>query len=147
MEIPEELGQLDSLVKNISRGGNIKKLIIPIPCGYIVEITDEKYLHTLKDRLNPVSQIINVTATASSKSSLSFDQEVQNILRNIEEVEKDPKKLSKAKKNLSLLESEVNKANPDDRVIRKIMRWASDFSLELCIRISVLLAERFIKPN
>ena len=43
------------------------------------------------------------------------------------------RKLAEAKRNLSRLETELDKPNPNESVIRKIMRWASNFDLKLAL--------------
>ena len=83
-----------------------------------------------------VTVIIKATANAT---------EIQ-IIHALEESTAGCKKASEAKRKLNTLESELSKPNPNEKVIRKIMRWASGFGLQLFLRLAVLVAERWLKP-
>jgi len=146
MPYSDELKKLDAIAKTLSGGGSLKNLKVFTPSGYIVEITEEKYLEAVKSGQNPIRQIFNITANATATSSLSVSQEIQNILQRLENSNVPAKKLSEARGKLNTLETELDKPNPNEKVIKKIMRWASNFSLELFLRIAVLMAERFLKP-
>ncbi len=146
MSNSEELKQqLDEIVKTLTRGGIITNLTVPTPNDYFVEITHKKYREVAKAGQNPITQIFNVTATANATSSLSVSQEIQKILHHLEDSSVDPQNLSEARRKLDTLESELDKPNPSEKVLRKIMRWASNFGLELSLRIAVLVAERLLK--
>ncbi len=147
MVYSDELGKLDKVARNLFRGGNLKSLTVCTHSGYFVEISEAKYYEAVKSGQNPITQIYNVTATATATSSLSLSQEIQNIIRSLEESNMGSKKLSGAKRRLNTLKSELNKPNPNEKVIKKIIRWASDFSLELFLRLAVLIAERFVRPT
>lgn len=142
----EEIKDLDKVARNLIGGGNIKSLTVPTPSGLIVEITEEKYLQLVKSGQNPVNLIVNTTANATATSSLSLSQNFQNILHDLEASNLEPRKLSDARKKLNNLETELNKPSPSENVIKRVLRWASDFSFELFLRLSVLIAERFLKP-
>ncbi len=139
----DDLDELDRVVKNLSREGNLKSITVNTPSGYVVEISEVKYQEAAKDNRNPITQIINVTSKATSiaESSSSVSQEIKNIIRQLEDSNLSPRKLSEAKKNLNQLENELDKPSPDEKVIRRIMRWASNFNLELALRIAVLVSE------
>lgn len=144
----ELLKNLDEIVKTLTHDGIVENLTVPTPSDYFVEITHKKYREVVKGGQNPITQIFNVTssATARAKSSLSVSQEIQNIIRDLEKSNLDPKRLPEVRNKLNTLEKELDKPNPSEKVIRKIMRWASNFSLELSLRIAVLVAERLFKP-
>ena len=142
----ELLKNLDEIVKTLTRDGIVANLTVPTPSDYFVEITHKKYREVVKGGQNPITQIFDVTATATATSSLSVSQEIQKILHSLEDSHLDPKKLSEARRKLNTLESELDNPNPSEKVIRKIMRWATSFGLELSLRIAVLIAERLLKP-
>ena len=142
----ELLKNLDEIVKTLTRGGIVANLTVPAPSDYFVEITHKKYREVARTGQNPITQIFHVTASATATSSLSVSQEIQNILQRLENSNVPAKKLSEARGKLNTLETELDKPNPNEKVIKKIMRWASNFSLELFLRIAVLMAERFLKP-
>ncbi len=142
----EEIEELDKVAKKIMGEGELKSITVPTPSGLIVEITEEKYRQLDKGGQNPINLIINTTANATATSSLSLSQEIRNIYQCLENSKIDPQKLPEARKELNKLENELNKPNPDERNLKRIIRWASDFSFELFLRLSVLLAERFLKP-
>jgi len=146
MSYSDEIKKLDRIAKTLSHNSSVKNLTIFTPSGYIVEITEEKYREAVQGGQNPITQILNVTATATAKSSFSVPQEIQKILRLLEDSSVSPRKLSEAKKYLSTLGSELDKPNPDEKVIRRIVRWASKFGLELSLRIGVIVAERLLRP-
>jgi len=139
---------LDKIAKNLTRNGVIKHLEIPISGGYIVQITQEKYLQLAKSGQNPITQITSITtsATATARSSSSLSQKFQNIIHDVEKSGVNPKKLSEVKTKLNTLESELNKPDPAEKVIKKVMRWASNFSLELFLKLAPIVAERLLKP-
>jgi len=146
MSYSNELKKLDEIAKTLSHEGSVRNLTVFTPSGYIVEITEEKYRQVVKGGKNPITQIFNVTATATATSSLSVSQEIQKILHSLEDSNVESKKLPEARRKLNTLEKELDKPNPSEKVIRKIMRWASNFGLELSLRIAVLVAERLLKP-
>jgi len=148
MMYSDEQKELDKIANKLTQGGSVKNLTVPTPSGFIVEITVEKYHELIKSGQNPITQIFNITtnAAATAKSSLSVSQEIQNIMRDLEKYNLGPERLPEARKKLNTLESELDKPNPREKVIRGIMRWASKFGLELSLRIAVLIAERLLKP-
>ena len=135
--------KLDEVVKTLTHDGIVQNLEVPALNDYLVKITHEKYHELVKTGQNPITQIFNVTstATATAKSSLSVSQEIQNIIRDLEKSGLSPERLSEAKSKLNTLGSELDKPDPSEKVIRKIMRWASNFNLELALRIAVLVRE------
>lgn len=143
----KDMEKLDKIARNLCGRRSVKYLLVSTPSGYIVEISEEKYRQAVKAGQNPITQIFNITANATATSSLSLSQEIQKILHYLEDSNVDPKKLSEAGRKLNTLESELDKPNPNEKVIRKIMRWASNFGLELSLRIAVLIAERLLKPT
>ncbi len=144
---PEEIAeQLDKIAKYLSYDGMVQYLEVPTRSGYLFKISDEKYRQAVEAGQNPIKQIFNITANATATSSVSVSQKIQNIIHGLEESNVDPKKLSEARSKLDTLESELNKPNPSEKVIKKVIRWASNFSLELFLRLAVLVAERLLKP-
>ena len=143
----ELLNNLDEIVKTLTRGGTIANLTVPTPSDYFVEITHKKYREVAKGGQNPITQIFNATASATATSSLSVSQEIQKVIHDLEKSDVDSRKLSEARRKLNTLESELDKPNPSEKVIRKIMRWASNFGLELSLRIAAIVAERLLKPT
>ncbi len=141
----ELLKNLDGIVKILTRGGIVANLTVPTPSDYFVEITHKKYREVAKGGQNPITQIFNFTATATATSSLSVSQKIQDIIHDLEKSDLDSKKLPEARRKLKTLESELNKPNPSEKVMRKIMRWASDFGLELSLRIATIIAERLLR--
>ena len=75
-----------------------------------------------------------------------FHKKIQNIIHDVEKSGVNPKKISEAKTQLGILESELNKPDPDEKVIKKVVRWASNFSLELFLKLAPIVAERLLKP-
>ena len=148
MAYSDDLDKLDKVARNLLRRGSLKSITVCTPSGYFVEISEAKYHEAAKGGQNPITQIFNVTAnaTATAKSSLSVSQGIQNIMRDLEKYNLAPERLPEARRKLNTLESELDKPNPSEKVIRKIMRWASNFGLELSLRIAVLVAERLLKP-
>lgn len=142
----ELLKNLNEIVKTLTRGGIVANLTVPTPSDYFVEITHKKYREVAKGGQNPITQIFNFTATATATSSLSASQKIQDIIHDLEKSDLDSKKLPEARRKLKTLESELDKPNPSEKVMRKIMRWASDFGLELSLRIATIIAERLLKP-
>jgi len=142
----EELKKLDVIARNLTGKGKIKYLTIPTPSGLVVEITEEKYREVARTGRNPITQIVNVTSTATATSSLSVSQKIQEVIHDLEKSNVSSRKLSAARGKLNTLENELGKPNPSEKVIRKIMRWASDFSLELFLRLAAIIAERLLKP-
>ena len=140
----ELLKNLDEIVKTLTRGGIVANLTVPTPSDYFVEITHKKYREVAKAGQNPITQIFNLTANATATSSLSVSQEIQKILHYLEDSNVGPSKLSDARRKMNTLESELDKPNPSEKVIRKIMRWASSFGLELTLRIAAIIAERYL---
>jgi len=149
MAYSDELDELDKVARNLLREGSLKSITVYTPNGYFVERSEEKYHEAAKSGQNPITQIFNVTSSATTivKSSLSVSQEIQNIVHDLEKSDLAPKKLSEARRNLNRLGSELDKSNPNEKVISKIMRWASNFDLELALRIAVPIAERFLKEG
>ena len=145
MTYSDELKQLDEIVKRLSREGNVKNITVGTPSGYVVDISEEKYRKAFGGSQYPVTQIVNVTASAMAASSLTLSQEIRHIVQILEDFNISSKKLSEAKRRIYTLESELNKSKPSEKVIKKVMRWASDFSLELFLRLAVLVAERVMK--
>jgi len=149
---PEDLRYLEKIAKFAPKLGDVKSFTINTPrnpsnpIAYSIKISYETYRETVKTSQHPITLIVNNTASATAKSSVSVSQEIQNIIRDLEKSNLDPKRLPEAKSNLSTLESELDKPNPSEKVIKKVMRWASDFGLELFLRLAVLVAERFLKP-
>jgi len=143
----ELLRNLDEIVKTLTRGGIVTNLTVPAPSDYFVEITHKKYREVAKGGQNPITLIFNVTAAATATSSLSVSQKIQNIIYGLEGANIGSKKLSEARRKLKTLESELDKPDPSEKVIRKIMRWASNFGLELSLRIAAIVAERLLKPT
>lgn len=141
--------ELDKIAKNLTRNGFIKHLEIPISDGYIVQITQEKYLQLAKSGQNPITQITSITAsaTAMAMSSLSLSQKFQNIVLDVEKSGIKPKKLSEARARLNTLESELCKPDPDEKVIKKVMRWTANFSFELFLKLAPIVVERMLKPT
>ena len=146
MSYSDELRQLDEIAKRIFSTGSVKNISVTTCSGYTVQISAEKYCEIVKGGQNPITLIVNATANATATSSVSVSQKIQNIIHDVEKSGVNPKKLSEAKTKLNTLESELNKPAPDEKVIKKIVNWASEFSLELFARIAVLIAERFLKP-
>ncbi|GAG04293.1 unnamed protein product, partial [marine sediment metagenome] len=60
----EDIEELDRVLKRIMGEGELKSLTVPTPSGFIVEITEEKYLQVLKAGQNPLTQIFNISANA-----------------------------------------------------------------------------------
>lgn len=146
MSYSDELRQLDEIAKRIFGTGSVKNISVTTRSGYTVQISTEKYCEIAKGGQNPITLIVNATANATATSSVSVSQKFQNIIHDVKKSGVNPKKLSEAKTKLNTLESELNKPDPDEKVIKKVMRWASDFSFELFLRLAVLIAERFLKP-
>ncbi len=143
MENSDDLDELDKVARNLFGSGSVKTITLQTPDGYYFEISEAKYYEAAKGDKNPITQIFNVTsnAMATAKSSLTVSQEIQNIIQGLEDSNLSSKKFSEAKKNLEQLESELNKPKPNEKVIRRIMRWASNFDLELALRIAILVRE------
>lgn len=143
MEDYNDAEELDKVARNIFRRAEVKSITLSTPGGYRFEISEEKYFEAAKGNKNPITQIINVTSTAmaTAKSSLTVSQEIQNIIQDLENSGLSPKKFSEVKNNLETLETELNKPKPNEKTIRRIMRWASDFNLALAIRIAILIRE------
>ncbi len=140
----EEIAKLDKIARNLTGEGTIKSLKVPTPSGYDVEITVQKYCQLVEAGQNPITHIFNLTATATATSSLTVSQKIESIIHDLEKSNFDSKKLPEARRKLKTLESELDKPNPSEKVIRKIMRWASNFGLELSLRIAVIVAERYL---
>ena len=146
MSYSDELRQLDEIAKRIFSTGSVKNISVTTCSGYTVQISAEKYCEIVKGGQNPITLIVNATANATATSSVSVSRKIQNIIHDVEKSGVNPKKLSEAKTKLSTLESELNKPDPDEKVIKKVMRWASNFSLELFLRLAPIVAERLLKP-
>lgn len=143
----EEIEELDKVAKKIMGEGELKSITVPTPSGLIVEITEEKYHQLDKGGQNPINLIINTTANATATSSLSLSQNFQNILHDLEASNLEPSKLSEAKRKLDNLETELKKQSPNENVIKKILRWASNFDLALYLRIATAIAELIPKQT
>ena len=143
----EEIKELDKVARDLIGWGNIKSLTVPTPSGLTVEITEEKYRQLAKGGQNPINVIINTTANASATSSLSLSQNFQNILDDLESSNLEPRKLSEAKRKLDNLETELKKQSPNEKTIKKILRWASNFDLALYLRIATVIAELISKQT
>ncbi len=142
----EEIEELDKVARKLMSGGALKSLTFHMSSGLIIDITKEKYLHTLRAGQNPIEQIFNITANAAAISSLSLSQNFQNVIHYLEASNLELRKLSTAKSKLNKLETELEKQSPNERTIKKLLNWVSNFSFELFLRLSVILAERFLKP-
>lgn len=138
--------QLDKIAKYLSCDGMVQYLEVPTRSGYLFKISDEKYRQAVKAGQDPIKQIFNITANATATSSVSISQKIESIIHDIEKSGVNPKKLSEVKSKLNTLESELDKPNPDEKAIKKVMRWASNFSLELFLRLAPIIAERLLKP-
>ena len=143
----EEIKELDKVVKKIMGEGELKSITVPTPSGWIVEITEEKYRQLDKGGQNPVNIIINATANATATSSLSLSQNFQNILYDLESSNLESGKLSEARRKLTNLETELKKQSPNENVIKKILRWASNFDLALYLRILTVITELVSKQT
>jgi len=143
----EEIEELDKVAKKIMGKGELKSITVPTPSGLIVEITEEKYRQLDKGSQSPINLIINTTANATATSSLSLSQNFQNILHDLEASNLEPSKLSEAKRKLDNLETELKKQSPNENVIKKILRWASNFDLALYLRIATVIAELISKQT
>lgn len=143
----EEIKELDKVARKIMGEGELKSITVPTPSGFIVEITEEKYHQLAKGGQNPINLIINTTANATATSSLSLSQNFQNILHDLEASNLEPRKLSEAKRKLNNLETELKKQSPNENVIKKILRWASNFDLALHLRIATVIAELVSKQT
>jgi len=143
----EEIAKLDKIARNLTGEGTIKSLKVPTPSGYDVEITVQQYRQLVEAGQNPITHIFNITssATATAKSTLSGSLEIQNIMRGLEKSGLHNERLSRTKRNLDALADELNKPNPNEKVLRRVLNWASKFSFELFLRIAILVAERFVK--
>ena len=147
MGYSDDFDELDKVVKNLFKRGNIISVTVCTPT-YSVEVSKAKYLEAAKGDKNTITQIFNITsnATATANASVSLSQQFQSVIRYLGDSNIGDKKLSEAKKNLGKLEYELHKPNPNEKVIRKVMHWASNFGLEVSLRIAVLIAERLLKP-
>ncbi len=143
----EEIEELDKVAKKIMGKGELKSITVPTPSGLIVEITEEKYRQLDKGSQSPINLIINTTANATATSSLSLSQNFQNILHDLEASNLEPSKLSEVKRKLDNLETELKKQSPNENVIKKILRWASNFDLALYLRIATVIAELISKQT
>jgi len=143
MENYNDAEELDKVARSLFKNGDIKHITLSTPGGYHFEISEEKYFEAAKGNQNPITQIFNITSTAiaTAKSSLTVSQEIQNIIQDLDNSGLSSKEFSEAKKNLEILESELNKPKPDEKLIRRIMRWASNFNLALALRIAILIRE------
>ena len=146
MSYSDELRQLDEIAKRLFGRGSVKNISVTTRSGYLIQISAEKYREIVKGGQNPITLIVNTTANATATSSVSVSQKIQNIMRDVEKSGVNPEKLSEAKTKLNTLESELNKPDPDEKVIKKVMRWASNFSLELFLKLAPIVAERLLKP-
>ena len=136
----KERKKLDKIARNITGKGKIKSVTIPLSHGLVATINDEKYLEKIKNLQNPITQIFNITSSAMATSSLSLSQKFQNISNDLEALNLKPKKLVEAKKNLKNLETEINKQNPSEKTIKKILKWFSKIDLNTYLKIAATLA-------
>lgn len=137
--------QLDEIAKYLSCDGMVQYL--EVTCGgYLFKISDEKYLQAVEAGQSPIKQFFNFTANATATSSVSVSQKIQNVIHDVEKSGVNLRKLSAAKTKLNALESELKKPDPDEKVIKKVMGWASNFSLELFLKLAPIVAERLLKP-
>ena len=149
---PEDLRYLEKIAKFAPKLGDVKSFTINIPrnpsnpIAYSIKISYETYREIAKTSQHPITLIVSNTASATAKSSVSVSQEIQNIIRDLENSNLDPKRLPEARNKLNTLEKELDKPNPNEKVIRKVVSWASKFSLDLFLRLAVLVAERLLKP-
>ena len=146
MSDSDELRQLDEIARRLFGRGSVKNISVTTRSGYTVQISSEKYCEMVKGSQNPITLIVNATANATAMSSVSLSQKIQNIICDVEKSGVNPKKFAEAKTKLNTLESELAKPNPDEKVIKKVMRWASNFSLELFLKLAPIVAERLLKP-
>ena len=141
-----ELKFIDKLAKNMIKEGYIRNFQIDLPGGYSLKVGGGAYQELAKTDENPMTQIVQVISSATATSSSSVSQEIQNIIHSLEQSNVDSSKLSAAKGQLSTLESELKRPNPRKRIIKKVLRWALNFSLDLFLRLAAMVAERLIKP-
>ena len=138
--------KLDEIAQYLSRGGIITKLTVPTPSGYDVTITYNKYREVAETGQNPIAQVINITSIANL--SLSLSQGIEEVIGYLSDSNTNPKELSEMKDKLKILRSEIDKPNPDERVVKRIIRWASSkLDLKLFLKIAIPLASKYLGPD
>lgn len=94
--------------------------------------------------ISPVSQNVQVNVAASASSITSISNSMQQIIRELDQLGIDAAKKLEAKEKVKTLEEELCKKKPNWHVVKQILRWALDFSKELFLRLTVLIAERYV---
>ena len=89
-----------------------------------------------------MSQTVKVNVSALATSSVNLSQQIQQIIRQLEQKQLDPVRLETAKKQLVIFEEEPQRPKPRWPKVRKILGWASGLGEELFLRLVVMWAER-----
>ncbi len=109
--------------------------------GTDIEVDWQEYEEATIDR-RPVSQTVKVNVSALATSSINLSQQIQQIVRQLEQKELDPVRLETAKKQLVSFEEELQRPKPRWPKVRKILRWALGLGEELFLRLAVMWAQR-----
>ena len=110
--------------------------------GTDIEVDQREYEEATIDR-RLVLQTVKVNVSALTTSSGNLSQQIQQIIRQLEQKQLDPVSLETAKKQLVIFEEEPQRPKQRGPKVRKILRWASGLGEELFLRLVVMWAERY----
>ena len=90
------------------------------------------------------TQTVKVQVLASSQSTTSLALQVNFALLELKDAYSNDKRLPELEEKLNSLEKELKKRYPNKNVLKKILRWALDFSWEVFLKIAPIIISKFI---
>lgn len=112
-----------------------------------IEVDWREYSAITGGSKGTVSQTVKVNVSATAKASSSISVVFREIITQLQNYDIEPDKIPEAKIKLNTLEKELSKKNPRWNVVKQVLGWALDCSKELFLRLSVILAEYYVKGS
>ncbi len=102
-----------------------------------IEVSRKEYEEAVGAK-EPVSQSVEVNVSAQATSSANFTQQIQQLVRQLEQTERDPAKLDAARKQLQAFDEELQRPKPRWSQAKGILKWALGYGEELSMRLAAI---------
>ena len=106
-----------------------------------IEVDWREFQDATTDK-GPVSQTVNVNVSAVATSSVNLSQQIEQIIRQLEQKQLNPARLETARKQLARFEEELQRPRPRWTKGKQILKWALSLGEELFLRLVTMWAQR-----
>lgn len=113
--------------------------------GTDIKIVAKKATKPGKRHSSSPKQTVNVyQVQSSSQSTKSLVIQVNLALVELKDTYSNDERLPEIEEKLKSLEKELKKRSPNKNILKKILRWALDFSWEMFLKIAPIIINKFI---